>query len=297
MKAGRARIFSSWCARRSWRAIWPLALTLSVGARTMHAEPAPAVPPGYRLVWADEFEADGPPDPAKWTFEQGFARNKELQWYQAENARCAGGRLIIEARRESRPNPRHEPGSRDWRRSRPTVDYTSASVTTRGLHAWLYGRIEVRAKIDVRAGMWPAIWTLGVENRWPANGEIDVMEYYSGKVLANTFWAQEGRNQPAGVVVKKSLEELSGPQWAEDFHVWRLDWDAAEIRIYVDDVLWHRTPIAEAQRFKPEQAHPFQQPHYLILNLAVGANGGDPSAAEFPARFEVDYVRVYQRTD
>lgn len=294
MKAGRVCISSSWFEGSVWRAILLLALALPVGARATPAEPAPAAPSGYRLVWADEFDRDGAPDPAKWTFEHGFARNKELQWYQPENARCAGGLLIIEAQRESRPNPGHEPGSRDWRRSRPTVDYTSASVTTRGLHAWLYGRIEVRAKIDVRDGMWPAIWTLGVENRWPANGEIDVMEYYSGKMLANTFWAQEGLNQPAGVVVKKTLDELSGRQWADDFHVWRLDWDAAEIRIYVDDVLWHRTPITEAQRFKPGQAHPFQQPHYLILNLAVGSNGGDPFAAEFPARFEVDYVRVYQ---
>lgn len=297
MKADCVRISSSWFAWSVWRAILLLALALPIGARATPAEPTPTVPPGYRLVWADEFDRDGAPDPAKWTFEHGFARNKELQWYQPENARCAGGLLIIEARRESRPNPRHEPGSRDWRRSRSTVDYTSASVTTRGLHAWLYGRIEVRAKIDVRDGMWPAIWTLGVENRWPANGEIDVMEYYSGKMLANTFWAQEGLNQPAGVVVKKTLDELSGRQWADDFHVWRLDWDAAEIRIYVDDVLWHRTPITEAQRFKPGQPHPFQQPHYLILNLAVGSNGGDPSAAAFPARFEVDYVRVYQRVE
>jgi beta-glucanase (GH16 family) len=174
------------------------------------------------------------------------------------------------------------------------VDYTSACVTTRGKHSWLYGRIEVRARIDVRAGLWPAIWTLGVGGRWPANGEIDVMEYYSGLVLANTFWAEAGRDKPAGVVVRQPLAGFFGPQWAEKFHVWRLDWDAEEIRIYVDDTLLNRTPIVESQRLQPGKPHPFQQPHYLLLNLAVGSNGGDPTPAEFPARFEVDYVRVYQ---
>jgi beta-glucanase (GH16 family) len=253
--------------------------------------------PDYRLVWSEEFDRDGAPDPAKWTFEHGFVRNRELQWYQPDNAWCENGLLIIEARRQSRPNPRHEPGSSNWKLAREKVEYTSASVTTRGLHAWLYGRIEVRARIDVRAGMWPAIWTLGVNGRWPANGEIDVMEYYKGVVLANSFWAQAGRDRPAGVVVRKPLSEFPGPDWAAEFHVWRLDWDATELRIYVDGVLLNRTPITESQRLRPEDPHPFRQPHYLLLNLAVGANGGDPTPAEFPARFEVDYVRVYQRVE
>lgn len=270
------------------------ALVTWPGVADAHGEPAPAAPAGYRLVWSDEFEIDGAPDPAKWGFENGFVRNRELQWYQPENARCERGLLVIEARRESRPNPRHEAGSADWRRARATLDYTSACVTTRGKHAWLYGRIEVRARIDVRAGLWPAIWTLGVGGRWPANGEIDVMEYYSGLVLANSFWAEAGRDKPAGVVVRQPLGEFFGPKWAEEFHVWRLDWDAGEIRIYVDDVLLNRTPIVESQRLSPGQPHPFQQPHYLLLNLAVGSNGGDPTPADYPARFEVDYVRVYQ---
>jgi len=270
------------------------ALAAGSAAGKARAESEPAAPAGYRLVWSDEFERDGVPDPAKWDFERGFVRNQELQWYQPENARCEGGLLVIEARRESRPNPRFQAGSADWRRSRPTVDYTSACVTTRGKDAWLYGRIEVRARIDVRAGLWPAIWTLGTEGRWPANGEIDVMEYYSGVVLANTFWAEAGREKPAGVVVRQPLAEFFGPQWAERFHVWRLDWVAREIRIYVDDLLLNRTAIVESQRLKPGQPHPFQQPHYLLLNLAVGSNGGDPAPADYPARFEVDYVRVYQ---
>lgn len=267
----------------------------AVGTAAPATEPALAAPAGYRLVWHDDFEIDGAPDPTKWTFERGFVRNQELQWYQPDNARCEDGRLIIEARCESRPNPRHEPGSADWRRARATVEYTSACVTTRGLHAWLYGRIEVRARIEARPGLWPAIWTLGVAGRWPANGEIDLMEYYRGELLANTFWAEAGRDRPAGVVVRQPVDGVFGPAWADDFHVWRLDWDADEIRIHVDDVLLHRTPITDAQRLAPGEPHPFRQPHHLLLNLAVGANGGDPSATAFPARFEVDYVRVYQR--
>lgn len=266
-------------------------------AATTPNEPAPVAPAGYRLVWADEFNRDGPLDPKNWNFEQGFERNEELQWYRAENARCEGGLLIIEARREKVPNPKHDPASKSWKRRRPHADYTSASATTRGLQSWLYGRFEVRARIDARAGMWPAIWTLGVEGNWPANGEIDLMEYYRGMILANTFWAEKGRHQPAGVVVKKPLGELPGPDWTAQFHVWRMDWDASEIRLYVDDQLLNRTPITDAQRLKPGQPHPFRQPHFLLLNLAVGGQGGDPSGAEFPARFEVDYARVYQRVE
>jgi beta-glucanase (GH16 family) len=270
-------------------------LAAGPGAPDTQGQTAQAAAPGYRLVWSDEFDRDGAPDPAKWDYEHGFVRNRELQWYQPENARCERGLLVIEARREQKPNPRHQAGSKDWQRSRATADYTSACVTTRGKHAWLYGRIEVRARTSVRSGLWPAIWTLGVEGEWPANGEIDVMEYYSGLVLANTFWAAvAGSYEPAGVVVKKPLDEYFGPKWADEFHVWRLDWDAGEIRIYVDDALLHRTVIVESQRLTPGQPHPFRQPHYLLLNLAVGSNGGEPAPADYPARFEIDYVRVYQ---
>ncbi len=279
------------------RTLATLSAMLAVGSVDGLASTTGATPaaPEYRLVWSDEFDRDGRPDPAKWTYEHGFERNKELQWYQPENARCEGGLLVIEARRESKPNPQHEPGSRDWRKSRATADYTSACVTTRGLHAWLYGRIEVRARIDARAGLWPAIWTVGVEGRWPANGEIDLMEYYRGDLLANTFWAKAGQWTPVGVVVKKPLAEFGGAEWAARFHVWRLDWTADEILIYLDDELIHRTKLVDAQRLDAAGPHPFRQPHFLLLNLAVGSNGGDPSATELPSRFEVDYVRVYQR--
>lgn len=125
-------------------------------------------PEGYDLVWSDEFEKDGSPSPENWTFEKGFVRNRELQWYQPENVFCQDGRLIIEARRERKENRSYKSGSENWRENRPFAEYTSSCLLTRNLHSWKYGRFEVRARIRARAGLWPAIWFLGVEGEWPA---------------------------------------------------------------------------------------------------------------------------------
>ncbi len=142
--------------------------------------PVPLTPPdGYTLVWSDEFDSDGAPNPQNWTFENGFVRNQELQWYQPQNARVEKGLLVIEGRREHQINPRYEAGSADWRRARQAAEYTSASLMTRGLQAWQYGYFEMRARIDARDGLWPAWWTLGASGAWPRNGEIDIMEYLS----------------------------------------------------------------------------------------------------------------------
>ena len=140
---------------------------------------------GYQLVWADEFNTNGKPDTANWRYEKGFVRNEEAQWYQEENAGVENGLLVIEARRENKPNPLFSEGSSDWRKNRKTVSYTSSSINTRGKKAWQYGRFLMRGKIDISAGLWPAWWTLGVDGQWPRNGEIDIMEYYRGKLLAN----------------------------------------------------------------------------------------------------------------
>ena len=107
-------------------------------------------PADYALVWADEFNNDGRPDPRNWTYERGFVRNNELQWYQPENARCENGLLIIEGRREQVLNPRYRPESTNWKQNREYASYTSACLTTQQLHSWTYGRFEMRGRIDTR---------------------------------------------------------------------------------------------------------------------------------------------------
>lgn len=248
--------------------------------------------PARKLVWADEFNTDGAPDPKNWTFEQGFVRNEELQWYQPENAYCKKGLLIIEARKENKPNPNYEAGSTEWRKNRKTIDYTAACLITKGLHQWQYGRFEMRGKINVDPGLWPAFWTLGVKGEWPSNGEIDIMEYYRNTLLANVAWATPTRYKANWNSTKVPLSDFK-KNWANQFHIWRMDWDEKTIKLYVDDQL---LLTSDSQKtVNPDGSHPFDQPHYVLLNLAIGGqNGGDPSQTTFPARFEVDYVRVYQ---
>lgn len=255
--------------------------------------------PGWELVWHDEFDQPGRLCDEKWGYERGFVRNRELQWYQPENAYCQDGMLIIEGRREKIPNPTYSPTSSHWGRSREYIEYTSASVTTRGKHSWKYGRFEVRAKIDARDGLWPAIWTLGIDRRWPQCGEIDIMEYYRGMILANVCWwdGQEtwGTHwEDTKTPIEQLIEKTDNPDWADQFHIWTMDWDPDYIRLYVDDILLNEVDISKATY--QDGFNPFHQPHYILLNLAIGGTeGGDPSQTEFPSLYKIDYVRVYQR--
>lgn len=252
--------------------------------------------PGMRLVWADEFSQRGAPDPTKWRFEQGFVRNNELQWYQSDNAECQNGLLTIEARRDQRPNPNYKAGSSDWKTNRPTIQYTSSSMNTNGLHAWQYGRFLLRARINTQAGLWPAFWTLGTTGEWPANGEIDIMEYYQGKLLANVAFGSARRWTANWRSSSKALSSFTDPNWAQQFHIWRMDWDETSIKLYVDDLLLNEVMLSQTINGDGSGINPFHQPHYVLLNLAVGGdNGGDPTKTPFPAKYEVDYVRIYQK--
>ena len=250
----------------------------------------------YKLVWADEFNQAGAPDARNWTFERGFVRNQEHQWYQPENARCENGLLVIEGRRERVRNPDYNPNGSGWKQTRQFAEFTSACLLTKGLHKWIYGRFEMRGRIDTRNGLWPAFWTLGSARPWPGCGEIDIMEFYQGKLLANACWRGTGLWTPVWDDFKKPIEEFGDPQWSSKFHLWRMDWDSEEIRLYVDDALLNTIAVKETFNQDAEKANPFREPHYILLNLAIGGTtGGDPSRTEFPARFEVDYVRVYQK--
>lgn len=251
--------------------------------------------PGYTLVWSDEFNRDGAPDKANWTYELGFVRNQELQWYRPENATVTGGWLVIEARRERVSNSQFDASSSDWKRNREFAEYTSASLMTKGLHTWQYGRFEMRGRIDTRPGMWPAFWTLGVTGTWPHNGEIDIMEYYRDTLLANVAWGGTRRYQAIWADSRTPMASFNRPDWSNNFHVWRMDWDERAIALFVDNQLLNRVDLTKTVNQDGTGTNPLRQPHYILVNLAIGGTqGGDPSSTEFPARLEVDYIRIYQ---
>jgi beta-glucanase (GH16 family) len=247
---------------------------------------------GWKLVWSDEFDKDGRPDSSKWTYETGFVRNNELQWYQPDNARCEKGILTIEARRERLKNPNYAAGSSNWKRNREYAEYTSTCMITKGIQSWKYGRFDLRARIDTRAGIWPAFWTLGAEGRWPANGEVDIMEFYKGTLLANLIWA--GPRGTQSFTKRKALTSFADPDWSNRFHLWRMDWDENRMHITVDGQTLNDSGLNKT--LNPDGTNPYRHAHYILLNLAIGGDaGGDPSGTTFPSRLEVDFVRVYQR--
>lgn len=259
----------------------------------------------WKLVWSDEFNVDGRVDSNTWNYEVGFKRNHEDQWYQQANAYCKDGCLVIEARKEKklRKNPDYDKNSQRWPRTVENIKYTSASVNTAGKKEFLYGRVEVRAKIPTASGAWPAIWLLGRGMDWPSNGEIDVMEFYRKQgvphILANACW---GTDKPWTAKWNSKAVPFShftdrDPQWAEKFHVWRMDWDEQSIKLYLDDELLNEIRQDQAVNGKLGNGEqPFKKPQYLLLNLALGGdNGGAIDDAALPMKYLIDYVRVYQK--
>jgi len=184
----------------------------------------------WTLVWSDEFDYVGSPNEAKWDYEQGFVRNRELQYYtkaRKENARVENGNLIIEARKETWPNPAYQPDSQAarWQRAREYANFTSASLITKGKASWTYGRVEVRAKLPTGRGVWPAIWMLGMnidQVGWPTCGEIDIMEYVGfdpNTVYANVHMAKYNHVKGTG---KGSKITADKPYMS--FHVYAIEW-------------------------------------------------------------------------
>jgi beta-glucanase (GH16 family) len=240
------------------------------------------------LVWADEFDGASL-DPAVWLFEEGDGSqygipgwgNNELQYYVPDNAQLEGGMLKIEARSE-------QIGA---------YQYTSARINTRDRFAFRYGRIEARMRLPGGQGIWPAFWLLAQDSpygNWPASGEIDIMEAVNlGGAGGNTVLGtiHYGTSFPDDYMF--SGESYLVPSDATaDFHTYAVEWDATEIRWYVDDVMygmrnsWYSTDPFPA---------PFDQAFYIIFNVAVGGNlPGSPDAnTTLPVTMEVDWVRVY----
>ena len=174
-------------------------------------------------------------------------------------------------------------------------------MKTRGLYSFLYGRVEVRARIPVCLGAWPAIWLLGDRGGWPACGEIDMMEYYQYKgrptVLANACWAGETDTQWDSSYTPLTHFTDRDPAWAERFHIWRMDWDENTIRLYLDNELLNEIDLSLTinGKLRGTGINPFHHPQYLLLNLALDTRVRQYNLADFPMRYEIDYVRVYQK--
>lgn len=269
---------------------------------------------GMKLLWNDEFNGTGAPNPEYWNFEKGFVRNNELQWYQENNAQCDGeGNLVVEGRKERVKNPNYEAGSGDWKKNREYAEYTSSSITTSGKFIFKYGRLLVRAKIPYTTGAWPAIWTLGNWWEWPLNGEIDILELYlkdgAPHIHANACWGSDTRWSGKWNSASKPLADFvaQNSNWVNEYHIWRMDWDEDYIRLYVDDELMNEIDLRQTVNgsgngnspLEGAYNNPFSNDYegfgaYILLNLALGSNGGTPDDSHFPLKYYIDYVRVYQ---
>ncbi|WP_366184079.1 glycoside hydrolase family 16 protein [Flavobacterium ovatum] len=225
------------------------------------------------LVWSDEFNTDGAPDTAKWTYDLGTGNNgwgnNEKQTYtsNSENVVVSGGNLKITAKKS---------GS----------DYTSARLKSEGKYKFTYGKVEVRAKLPSGGGTWPAIWMLGSDyatNTWPGCGEIDIMEHKGNEqnVIHGTLH-YPGNSGGNGNGKTTTIANAS-----TEFHVYKTIWSPASVKIYVDDVLFHT--VAN------NNSLPFNKDFFMILNVAMGGSfGGTIDTAFTQSSMEIDYVRVYQ---
>ena len=238
-------------------------------------------PPRLKLVWAEEFNVAGAPDPATWGYETGLIRNQEAQYYTArpENVRVESGCLVIESRKEDYAG----------------AAYTSASVNTLGKREFFYGRIEVRAKIPTGVRSWPAIWMMGTDipqAGWPECGEIDIMEnvgYEPNAIYATVH--TPGSVYDPGKVDRGGQTTVPAPY--ADFHVYAVEWRSDRLDFFVDGLKYFT--------YRKDDRYPdywrFGKPFYILLNTAVGGNWGGQHGIDdgiFPLKYFVDYVRYYQ---
>ena len=252
-----------------------------------------ANPANWKLVWSDEFDYTGLPDPRKWGYEEGFVRNKEPQYYtrgRLENARVENGALIIEARKETFKNPHFNSGNPKMGIQPEFAEYTSASLTTKNLASWRFGRMEIRAKLPQGAGQWPAFWMLGIDHDstgWPGCGEIDIMEYWARQpheMTSTVHWRKDGKHQ-------QDSGKLNVPSSLGDFHVYALEWDDEKMDFFCDGKKYHTVPLSELE---DKGGNAFRKPFYILLNLAIEGRGRKVDDSVFPRQFVVKYVRVYE---
>lgn len=247
-----------------------------------------------KLVWNDEFDGVGAPDPEKWGYEIGYIRNNEAQYYsdRLENVFQKDGALTIRTLKEKFPIA-GKPGSK----GRDFAEYTSGSINTLGKAGWLYGRVEVRARLPKGKGIWPAIWMMGTNIRevgWPRCGEIDIMEYVGkepGRVYGTIHMRRRGAAESWKVVSKGNNVEPGNPEGR--FCVYALEWTEDKLTILVDEQVV--LEFLRSEEEKKTEVWPFDKPQYLLLNTAIGgAWGGEIAEDVCPTDYLIDYVRVYQ---
>ena len=241
------------------------------------------------IAWSDEFDTDGKPDESKWTYDVGNWGwgNNELQYYtvaRPENARVEDGNLIIEARKDDM--------GEKW---------TSARLTTREKTAFVYGKIELKAKVPKERGNWAAGWTLGDkyvdELDWPYCGEIDIMESVGYEMNDTTGDGTAHASVHVGAYYFKLNNHKTGiidvRNMNEEYHLYAVEWTPEYIKAFVDDVeYFHYDDTSDALTW------PFDEPQSIILNLAMGggwggARGMDESVTS--QKIVLDYIRVYER--
>ncbi len=268
-----------------------LALTLSCGGSSPSSAPEPTPSGAWVLSWSDEFTGTNgsAPDPGKWAYDLGGGGwgNNELETYTArtQNAQILDGNLVIAAIKETYT------GTDGFTRS-----YTSARLKTQGIFSQTYGRFEARIKIPFGQGLWPAFWMLGNDigtNGWPTCGEIDIMENV-GKLPATVYATLHGPGYSGGNGITTSTALATG-KFADDFHVYAVEWEGTTMRFYLDNVLYSTRTSAD---LPGGSVWVFDHPFFLILNVAVGGNwpGSPDGTTVFPQKMLVDYVRVYKRS-
>ena len=242
---------------------------------------SPSTYTGYTLKWSDEFN-DAAINTNNWNFDIGGSGwgNHELEYYtnSPNNAYLSNGKLVIEARQETIGNN----------------NYTSARMNTAGKKSFQYGRIDMRAKIPVSHGMWPALWMLGSNistTPWPACGETDIMELIGSspnRVVGSIHWAQA--NGSSGTV--NNAYFLSSGDFSQQFHVFSLIWRMNYVQIIVDGIPY----MTATNSSITSGTWPFNAPFFFIFNVAVGGDWPGPpdSTTIFPQQMLVDYVRVFQ---